>query len=126
MRDFQKLNVWQKAHQLALALYKATASFPQAERYGLTAQMRRAAVSIAANIAEGCGRTTQAEFGHFLNLAMGSASELQYHLLLSRDLHMLTVPDYTPLEEEVIEVKRMLTSLMQRLIADSQKLRAES
>lgn len=126
MRDFQKLKVWDKAHQLTLALYKATAAFPQTERYGLTGQMRRAGVSIAANIAEGCGRSTQGELRHFLNVAMGSASELQYHLLLARDLSLLTKPEHKTLEEQVTEVKRMLTSLIQRLNADGQEPKADA
>ena len=119
MRDFRKLKVWEKAHLLTLALYKATATFPQAERYGLTSQMRRAAVSIAANIAEGCGRSGVTEFAHFLNVAMGSASELQYHLILARDLNLLNKQNHEMLEQQVTETKRMLTSLIQKLKADS-------
>jgi four helix bundle protein len=119
MRDFRNLKVWEKAHLLALALYKATATFPQAERYGLTSQMRRAAVSIAANIAEGCGRSGVAEFAHFLNVAMGSASELQYHLILARDLNLLNKQNHAMPEQQVTETKRMLTSWIQKLKADS-------
>ena len=124
MRDFRNLKVWEKAHLLTLALYKATATFPQAERYGLTSQMRRAAVSIAANIAEGCGRSGATEFAHFLNVAMGSASELQYHLILARDLNLLNKQNHEMLEQQVTETKRMLTSLIQKLKADSRGIMA--
>jgi four helix bundle protein len=86
MRDFRKLQVWEKAHQMTLAVYKVTARFPRAEVYGLVSQMRRAAVSIPANIAEGCGREGGAELGRYLKIAMGSASELEYELLLAHEL----------------------------------------
>jgi four helix bundle protein len=117
VRDFHDLKVWVKAHELVLAVYRASAGFPQEEIYGLTAQLRRAAVSIAANIAEGCGRSTETEFGRFLQIAMGSASETQYHLLLARGLKFLKTADHQHLEERVTEVKRMLASLIQRLRA---------
>lgn len=81
MRDFRELKVWQKSHQLTLAIYKATVKFPKDEMYGLTSQIRRASASIAANIAEGCGRNGEAELGRFLQIAMGSASELEYQVV---------------------------------------------
>lgn len=118
MRDFKQLKVWEKAHHLTLAVYKATAVFPRDETYGLTSQIRRACASIPANIAEGCGRSGEAELVRFFRIAMGSASELEYHLLLARDLHILNVSDYERLTGEVIEVKRMPTSFVQKLIAD--------
>lgn len=118
MKDFRKLDVWRKAHQLTLAVYKATTTFPKEELYGLTSQIRRASVSIPANIAEGCGRGSDAELGHFLQVAMGSASELEYHLLLAHDLNFLKTSDYEQLACDVIEVKRMLASFIQRLKAD--------
>lgn len=80
MRDFRELKVWEKSHQLTLAIYKITAIFPREELYGLTIQIRRASASIPANIAEGCGRNGVAELARFLHIAMGSASELEYHL----------------------------------------------
>jgi four helix bundle protein len=86
MKDFRKLDVWAKAHALTLAIYRVTAGFPTEERYGLTSQLRRAALSIPTNITEGCGRNTDAEFNRFLEIAMGSASETEYLLLLSFDL----------------------------------------
>src|SRR3990172_10259541 len=94
MRDFRELQVWEKSHQLALAVYKLTVTFPKDELYGLTSQIRRACVSIAANIAEGCGRSGDAEFARFLQISMGSASELEYHLLLAHDLDLLNSSSY--------------------------------
>ncbi len=119
MKDFKKLSVWRKAHLLTIGVYKATASFPQEELYGLTSQARRACVSIPANIAEGCGRAGEAEFGRFLQIAMGSASELEYHLFLTHELKLLNSKEYELLDNQVSEVKCMLTSLIQRLKADS-------
>ena len=82
VKDFHELKVWQKAHQLTLAVYQTTAGFPREELYGLTSQLRRASSSVGANLAEGCGRNGDAEFARFCSIAMGSASELEYHLLL--------------------------------------------
>jgi four helix bundle protein len=110
--------VWEKGHQLTLAVYRATATFPRDEVYGLTSQIRRASASIPANIAEGCGRSGNMEFARFLHIAMGSASELEYHLLLAHDLAFLNNGDYERFASEVVEVKRMLTSLIQKLKAD--------
>lgn len=111
--------MWEKAHWLTLAVYKATGTFPTHERYGLTGQVRRASASISANIAEGYGRTGDAEFARFLQVAMGSASEVEYHLLLAYDLNYLKRTDYELLSGEVTEVKRMLTSFIHRLTAES-------
>ena len=118
MRDFRDLQVWQKAHQLTLAAYGATAKFPREELYGLISQIRRCAASIGANIAEGCGKRGNAEFQRFLNIASGSASELEYHFLLARDLNLLGEPDYRKLHNSVVEVKRMLASLTQKVQAE--------
>ena len=111
MKDFKKQKVWQKSHQLTLDIYKATSNFPREELYGLTNQIRRACTSIPANIAEGCGRSSDADFSRFLQIAMGSATELEYHLLLSHDLGILNDIDYENLSRETIEVKQM--SLLQ-------------
>lgn len=119
MRDFKELKVWQKSHNLTLAGYRATETFPKQEVYGLTSQIRRASSSIPANIAEGCGRKGEAELARFLQIAIGSASELEYHLLLSHDLKLLKTSDYQLLESEVVDVKRMLTSFIQKLKTDS-------
>lgn len=118
MRDFKTLQVWGKAHQLTLAVYHVTAAFPKEELYGLTSQIRRACASIPANIAEGRGRTGDAELAHFCHIAMGSASELEYQLLLSRDPGFISQADYSQLEPDLIEVKRMLNSFIQRLKAN--------
>jgi len=104
---------------LTLAIYQATSSFPKDELYGLTSQVRRSCASIPANIAEGCGRDGNAELSRFLNIAMGSASELECHLLLARDLTMLSNDEYNYLAGEVTQVKRMLATLIQRLKAES-------
>ena len=113
------MSVWERAHLLALQTYKVTSTFPRDELYGLISQVRRACVSIPANIAEGCGRDGEAEFGRFLQIALGSASELEYHLLLAHDLNFLNDKDYDHLKVEVQEVKRTLTGLIQKLKADS-------
>jgi len=118
MKDFRQLIVWEKSHQPALAVYKATKEFPKEELYGLTSQMRRAAMSIPTNTAEGCGRNTDAEFARFLQIAMGSASETEYQRLLSHDLGFLNKEQYDRLNLDVTEVKRMLASLLKTLRAD--------
>ena len=109
--------MWQRADELTLAVYQVTASFPREKLYGLTTQMRRASSSIGANLAEGCGRDGDAELNRFCSIASGSASELQYFLLLARDLHLLAGGDYDRLAEKTTEVKRMLTGLVQKLKA---------
>ncbi len=119
MQDFRQLLVWQKAHDLTLAVYRSTQSFPREELYVLTSQMRRAALSIPANVAEGCCRSGDIEFARFLQIAMGSASELEYHSLLAHDLELLSAADYERLVGAVTEVKRMLASLIRKLRADS-------
>jgi four helix bundle protein len=118
MKDFRKLRVWEKAHLLALEIYKATRAFPKDELYGLVSQIRHCSVSIPANIAEGCGKGSEADFSRFLQIALGSASELEYHLLLAHDLDLLSENEYKNLDIRVIEVKRMLTVLIQKLKAD--------
>jgi four helix bundle protein len=117
LQDFKKLKVWEKGHELTIAVYRATARFPKAELYGLMSQIRRAAASVPANIAEGCGRSGKAELARFLAVAMGSASELEYHLLLAHDLKFLEHAEYEVLESRVTEVKRMLSSFIQKLKA---------
>jgi len=111
------LQVWNKTHELTLAIYRATAQFPREEQYGLTQQLRRAAVSIGSNIAEGCGGRGNGEFHKFLQIATGSASEVEYQLLLARDLgYMGDV--YDQLAERIVEVKRMLAGLIRRVEAE--------
>lgn len=117
MQDFRNLEVWKKAHQLTLEAYRITESFPRSELFGLSSQIRRAASSIPTNLAEGCGRT-QAEFARFVQIAMGSACELEYQLLLVRDLHLITVETYESTNARMVDVKRMLNSLLGRLHRD--------
>ena len=115
MEDFKNLKVWVKAHQLTLAIYESTRKFPRDEIYGLTSQIRRASASIGANIAEGCGRRSDPEMRRFVQIARGSANELEYHLLLARDLQFLTVDEFKDLEAKALEIQRMLAALSQRL-----------
>ncbi len=115
MKDFRDLKVWERAHQLTLRVYKVSAHFPREELFGLISQMRRCSASIGANIAEGCGKCGNNEFQRFLQIASGSASELEYHLLLARDLHFLTETEYRELNEELSTLRRMLTSLLQKI-----------
>jgi four helix bundle protein len=119
VQDFKKLQVWQKAHQFTLVLYRATKNFPKEEMYGLTGQIRRAAISIPANIAEGCGRSSNAELARFLHIAMGSASEVEYYLVLANDLQFLDERLCKQLEQDLLEVKRMLNSFIQKLKTSS-------
>lgn len=115
MKDFKELKVWSKAHELTVAVYGLTRTFPRDEIYGLTSQVRRSAASTAANIAEGCGRRSDGEFGRFLQIARGSASETEYHLLLARDFRFLSESDYRNTEKKLVEVQRMLTALVQKV-----------
>jgi len=119
MQSFRNLKVWERAHMLTLDVYRYSKTFPREEIYGLTSQMRRCSSSIGANIAEGSCRKGDLEFGRFLHMAMGSASELEYHLLLAHDPDLPKAPDYQRLSSEAVEVKRMLAALMQKLKADS-------
>ena len=118
MKNFRDLAVWKKAHELTLAVYRATKHFPKDETYGLTSQMRRSSASIAANIAEGCGKRTDADFARFVQNAFGSASELEYHLLLARDLGLLKAAEYEDLCLNTVEVKKMFSGLLRKLNAD--------
>jgi len=115
MRDFRELKVWQKSHHLALQVYQSTRLFPKEEIYGLTSQIRRCSTSIPANIAEGCGRGSDLDMARFFQVAMGSASELEYHLLLARDLRYIEESVYGVLHADVTEVKRMLTAFIKTL-----------
>jgi len=117
MQDYKNLKVWQKSHRLVLSLYKATAKFPKEEQYGLTSQIRRAAASIPANIAEGSARGGDPEFARFLYISQASATELDYHLLLARDLAYLGKPDYDRIATDLTEIRRMLTTFIQKLKA---------
>jgi len=115
MQDFRLLSVWQKSHELTLAIYKMSQNFPSEERFGLTSQLRRASSSIPANIAEGCGRSSRIELRRFLYVAMGSASEVEYFLCLARDLGLINPAGYFMADRNVTEIKRMLTGLIESL-----------
>jgi len=104
MQDFHNLNVWKNSHTLTLGIYKATKAFPKHELFGLTSQIQRAAVSIPANIAEGCGKATDADFARYVQISMGSSSELEYLLLLAHDLDYLSDESYTTLATLLIQV----------------------
>src|SRR6266404_246214 len=115
MKDFRELRVWGKAHEMVLTCYKLTAEFPKHEMYGLAAQIRRCSASIPANIAEGCGRLGNSELHRFLQIACGSANELEYHFLLARDLGYVSLAEYASVQEQVLEMKRMLVALTRKV-----------
>jgi four helix bundle protein len=118
MKNFRNLKVWEMAHQLTLDVYRATRHFPREELYGLSSQMRRCSASIGANIAEGCGKSGNHEFHRYLEIASGSASELEYHLLLASDLALLLPPDYQRLQQQLLKTRKMLTCLLQKVELD--------
>lgn len=118
MQDFRNLSVWKKAHRLTLNVYELTSDFPSDERYGLTSQMRRCSVSIGSNIAEGCGSGSDADFARFVQMALRSASELEYQLLLAADLQLMSEDDHRAVTHHTQEVKRMLSGLLKTLKAD--------
>jgi four helix bundle protein len=115
VKDFRDLKVWQKGHALTLEVYRVTRAFPKEELYGLTSQIRRSASSVPANIAEGAARDGDAEFKRFLTIAYASASELDYHLLLARDLNYIQQPEHEALQEKVTELRRMLHKFIQTI-----------
>ena len=115
MRNYRDLKVWAKVHLLTLEMYRLSRTFPREELFGITSQTRRSASSIGANLAEGCGRRTNREFGRFVRIAMGSASELDYHLILSRDLGLLKSDDYQRVARDLTEVSKMLSSLLNKI-----------
>jgi four helix bundle protein len=115
MQDYRNLKVWQKAHALTLAIYQATSAFPTEERFGLTIQLRRVAVLIPTNIADGCGRDGDVDFHRLLSAAMGAGSQLDYLLLLAHDLGFLPKQDHSRLTAELVEVRKMLAGLTHRL-----------
>lgn len=117
MQNFKDLKVWERAHQLTLSIYKASSNFPKEEIYSLTNQLRRASASIPANIAEGCGKKSQADLANFLNISLGSANETEYFLILSKDLNYLTEEQFIILSNSVNEVKAMLISLIGKVRA---------
>ncbi len=119
MQDYKKLKVWEKGHGITLDLYRLTASFPKEELYGLASQLRRSCASIPANISEGCGRGSNMDFGRFLQIALGSAFETEYHLLLAHDLGYIELVEYQKLSSEILEIKQMLSGLLKKLKTDN-------
>ena len=117
MKDFRSLKVWEKAHLLTLKIYKVTEKFPREELYGLTSQIRRACVSIPTNIAEGCVRSSDADFSRFLYIALGSTSELEYLMMLAMDLNFIKSELHIELNNEINEIKKMLIAMIQKLKA---------
>lgn len=115
MRNFQELMVWQKSHELTLKIYKISSSFPKEELFGLTSQIRRSASSIPTNTAEGCGRNSNAEMKRFLTISTGSCSELEYQIILSKDLGYISEVSFKELSENAITIRRMLHTFIQRL-----------
>jgi four helix bundle protein len=118
MKDFRSLKVWEKAHALTLAIYKSTENFPKQETYALTSQIQRAAVSIPTNIAEGCGKDSDAELKRYFVISMGSASELEYLLILARDLGYLPENTFRSMTNDLVEVRKMLNAFIQKLKAN--------
>ena len=119
MQDFRNLRVWRAAHAAALTTYRVSAAFPEEERFGLTSQIRRSASSVAANIAEGCGRSSDADTRRCLQLALGEACETLNHALEARDLGFLDEQSFTALEAELSPVRRMLIRLIERMESSS-------
>jgi four helix bundle protein len=115
MKDFRELKVWEKAHQMTLQSYRITEAFPRHELFGLASQIRRCCSLIPANIAEGCGRLGNSELHRFLQIDCGSASELEYHFLLARDLGYISHADHLNAHKQLLEVKRMLVGLTRKV-----------
>ncbi len=115
MQDYKKLKVWEKSNKIALDVYSLTAEFPVEEKYGITSQIRRAVISIPTNIAEGTGRGSNKDFNRFLHISMGSASEVDYLLLLAKDLKFFDQNVYSKISDDLFEVKKMLTGLIKKV-----------
>lgn len=115
MQNFKELKVWEKAHQFTLKVYEVTRSFPKDEVYGLTSQLKRAAFSVPSNIAEGCGKHSKNEFAHYLNIALGSANEAGYFILLAKDLTYLAADKAELFSTQINEIKAMLIGLIRKI-----------
>ena len=121
MQNYKELKVWAKAHEFTLKVYEVTKQFPREEIYGMTSQLRRAASSIPANIAEGCGKFTSQDFARYLNIVLGSANESEYFILLSKDLKFISLVDYTIINQTINEIKAMLISLISKVRLNNDK-----
>lgn len=119
MLDFRNIEIWKKSHKLTIEIYKATQKFPKEETFGLTSQIRRAVSSIPTNIAEGCGRRTNAELANFLNIASGSASEVEYEILLAKGVGYVTAEQCDAWTLEISEIRSMLAAYMKRLRSEN-------
>ena len=117
MQDFRNLKVWEKSHLVTIDIYKLTKSFPKQELYGLTSQLRRSASSIPTNLAEGCGQGSDAQMARYVQISIGSASEVEYQLVLSKDLGYIQDSKYQELNRDINEIKRMLIALLKKLKA---------
>ena len=115
MQDFRNIQVWKKSHEFTLKIYKIICNFPKEEMFGLTSQLRRASTSIPTNIAEGCGRSSDAELTRFLYISMGSASESEYLILLSHDLKYINSAEMSSLNSSIQEIKMMLSALIKTI-----------
>ena len=115
MKNFKELLIWQRSHQLVLEIYLVTKSFPKEELFGLTSQMRRSSASIPTNIAEGCGRNSDAEMSRFLVIAQGSAAELEYQIILSKDLSYISLETFNKLSLELTEIRKMINTFIQKI-----------
>lgn len=115
IRDFRELNVWQEAHKLTLEIYETSKNFPKEELFGLKSQLRRSILSIPTNIAEGCGRGSQKDYAHFLQIAIGSAFEVDYQILLAKDLKYIDENLYLKLNDKVDKIKRQLALLIKKI-----------
>lgn len=113
MKDFRKIKVWQRSHNFSLEIYKVTQGFPKEEMFGLTSQIRRAAISISANIAEGCGRHTEVDLARFLDMGLGSVNEVDCFLELSKDLNYIGEIQWKKLYGELVEIRKMLVAFIQ-------------
>lgn len=115
MKDFKELEVWQRGHEMAIEIFGLTQGFPSEEKFGLISQMRRSSQSIPTNIAEGCGRNSKKELIRFCSIAMGSASELEYQLILSKDINLINKENYDETNEKLLVLKRKLNAYMKYL-----------
>jgi len=115
MQNYRKLKIWERSHSLVLEIYRLTRAFPKEEIFGITAQLRRAASSVPANIVEGSARSSDPDFSRFLNIALGSLNELDYFLMLSRDLSYLDNKCHLQLQESIDHLRKMMISMITRL-----------
>jgi len=115
MQNFKDLLLWQDAHQLVLKIYKLSEDFPKAETFGITSQLRRAAVSMPCNIAEGCGRYTSKDFANFLQIALGSTNETDYLTLLAKDLSYLSENQFSDVQEHLNKIRAMNINLIEKV-----------